>query len=67
MDVKTTFLCGDLDETILMQKLNVSKIKGKKNWECYLKRSLYGLNKSPRKWYWRFNSFMFKHNYIKIN
>jgi hypothetical protein len=38
-------------------------VPGKENYLCKLKRSLYGLKQSPRKWYKRFDSFMLSHGF----
>jgi len=43
MDVKTTFLHGDLEEEIYMKQLEVFGVKGKKELVYKLKKSLYGL------------------------
>jgi hypothetical protein len=43
MDVKTTFLHGDLEEEIYMKQLEGFVVKGKKELVCKLKKSLYGL------------------------
>lgn len=51
MDVKITFLHGDLDEEIFMKQRNNFIVKGQENLVCRLKRSLYGLKQSPRMWY----------------
>ena len=51
MDVKTTFLHGDLEEEIYMKQPEVFTVKGKKELVCKLKKSLYGLKQSPRMWY----------------
>jgi hypothetical protein len=48
MDVKTTFLHGDLEEEIYMKQPYRFVVKGKKELVCKLKKSLYGLNQSPR-------------------
>jgi len=34
------------------------KVAGKENMVCILKKSLYGLKRSPRQWYKRFDSFI---------
>lgn len=47
MDVKTTIMYGDLDETILMRKLEGSAERGKEDYACKLNKSLYGLKQSP--------------------
>ena len=43
MDVKTTFLHGDLEEEIYMKQPKGFAAKGKKELVCKLKKSLYGL------------------------
>ncbi|KAE8695627.1 Potassium transporter 10 [Hibiscus syriacus] len=58
LDVKTTFLHGDLEEEIYMRQLECFIEVGKKNLVCRLKKSLYGLKQAPRQWYKKFDSFM---------
>ena len=48
MDVKTTFLHGELEEEIFMQQPEGFIVKGKENQVCLLKRLLYRLKQSPR-------------------
>ena len=48
MDVKTTFLHGDLEEEIYMKQPEGFAVKGKKELVCKLKKSLYGLKQSAR-------------------
>ena len=43
MDVKTTFLHGDIEEEIYMKQPEGFVVKGKKELVCKLKKSLYGL------------------------
>ena len=45
MDVKTTFLHGDLHEDIYMQQPEGFVEKGREHLVCKFKKSLYGLNK----------------------
>ena len=63
LDVKTTFLHGDLDEEIFMEQQEGFKVKGKKNMVCKLKKSLYRIKQSPRQWYKKFDSFMMSQEY----
>ena len=58
MDVKTTFLHGDLEEEIYMKQPEGFAVKGKKELVCKLKKSLYGLIQSPRMWYQKFDTFI---------
>jgi hypothetical protein len=48
MDVKTTFLHGDIEEQIHMKQLEGFQVKGKKELICNLNKSLYGLKQSLR-------------------
>ena len=63
LDVKTTFLHGELDEEIYMLQLEGFVEKGKVNLVCRLKKSLYGLKQAPRQWYKKFESFMVEHRF----
>jgi len=58
MDVKTTFLHGDLEEEIYMKQLEGFMVKGKKELVCKLKNSLYGLKQSTWMWYQKFDTFI---------
>ena len=48
MDVKTTFLNGDLDEEIYMEQPEGFISKGSENKVCRLVKSLYGLKQAPK-------------------
>lgn len=58
LDVKTAFLYGELEETIYMTQPEGFKRQHDKDQVCLLKRSLYGLNQSPRQWNRRFDQFI---------
>jgi hypothetical protein len=58
MDVKTTFLHGDLEEEIYMKQPEGFVVKGKKEYVCKLKKSLYGLKQSHRMWYQNFDTYI---------
>jgi hypothetical protein len=58
MDVKKTFLHGDLEEEIYMKQPEGFVMKGKKELVCKLKKSLYGLKQSPRMWYQKFDTYL---------
>jgi hypothetical protein len=67
LDVKTTFLHGDLEEEIYMQQPQAYEVKGKENLVCRLKKSLYGLKKAPRQWYLKFDKFMTEQGYSRCH
>ena len=66
MDVKTTFLNGDLEEEIYMEKLEGFYASGKEKKVCKLVKSLYGLKQAPKKWHEKFDNVMMSHGF-KIN
>lgn len=67
LDVKTTFLHGDLEEEIYMVQPEGFEVRGKEHMVCRLKKSLYGLKQAPRQWYKKFDSFMVGHSYTRID
>ena len=48
MDVKTTFLNGDLCETVYMKQPEGFEENGEKHLVCKLKKSIYGLKQASR-------------------
>jgi hypothetical protein len=66
MDVRTTFLNGDLEENIYMAQPKGFGIKEKENMGCHLKKSIYELKQASRQWYLKFDrmikGFGFKEN-----
>ncbi|GJR82618.1 retrovirus-related pol polyprotein from transposon TNT 1-94 [Tanacetum coccineum] len=64
LDVKTTFLHGDLDEDIYMTQPEGFQLAEKEeNLVCKLKKSLYGLKQAPRQWYLKLNSIIQRAGY----
>ena len=66
MDVKITFLNGDLDEEIYMEQLEGFIVPGQEKKVCRLVKSLYGLKQAPMQWHEKFDSVMMI-NGFKIN
>jgi hypothetical protein len=66
IDVKMTFLNGDLLENIYMAQSKGFTMKGKEHMGCHLRKSIYGLKQASRQWYLKFDetirSFGFKEN-----
>jgi hypothetical protein len=58
MDVKITFLHGDLEEEIYTKQPEGFVVKGKKELACRLKKFMYGLKQSPRMWYQKVDTYM---------
>ncbi len=65
MDVKTAFLNGVLEKDAYMEIPDglKNKDKYKKEYVCKLKKALYGLRVSPRRWYERFRDEMHLQNF----
>jgi hypothetical protein len=57
MDVKSTFLHGDLQEEIYMEQ-PLGYVQNDSSLVCHLKKSLYGLKQAPRAWYAKMDNFL---------
>ena len=66
MDVKTTFLNGDLNEEIYKKQPEGFVVPGQEKKVCRLVKSLYGLKQAPKQWYEKFDHAMLI-NGFKIN
>lgn len=64
MDVKTTFLNGDLDENIYMEQPEGYVLPGNELKMCKLVKSLYGLKQAPKQWHQNFDSMILSNGFI---
>jgi hypothetical protein len=71
MDVKTTFLNGDIEEEVYIEYLDGFMTHEKESHVCKLKKSLYGIKKAPHAWYEKIDgylmSFGFSENVVDPN
>jgi hypothetical protein len=58
MDVKTTFLNGEIEEEVYIEKPQGFEVHSRDTHVCILKKTLYGLKKAPRSWYARINNYL---------
>jgi len=58
MDVKTTFLNGELEEEIYMTQPEICVAPGQEKKICKLLKSLYGLNQEPKQWHEIFDNVL---------
>ncbi|KAL2252265.1 UNVERIFIED_CONTAM: Retrovirus-related Pol polyprotein from transposon TNT 1-94 [Sesamum indicum] len=59
MDVKTTFLYGELEEEIYMEQPEGFVAHGNEHKVCKLVKSLYGLKQAPKQWHEKFDKTIF--------
>jgi hypothetical protein len=58
MDVKTTFLNGEIEEEVYIEQPDGFVIHEKESHVCRLKMALYGLKQPPRAWYARIDGHL---------
>ena len=63
MDVKTTFLNGDLDEEVYMEQPEGFVLPGNEKKVCKLVKSLYGLKQALKQWHEKFDSVILFHGF----
>lgn len=66
LDVKNTFLHGDLNETVYMHQPSGFIDPVRPNHVCRLKHSLFSLKQSLRAWYTRLSTFILAHGFNNI-
>jgi hypothetical protein len=58
MDVKTTFLNGEIEEEVYIEQPDGFVIHEKESHVCRLKKALYGLKQPPQAWYVRIDGHL---------
>ena len=57
MDVKITFLNGEIEKEVYIEQPNGFVIHEKESHVCRLKKAMYGLKQTPRAWYENIDEF----------
>eukprot|EP00253_Pinus_taeda_P010132 PITA_10132 len=65
MDVKSSFLNGDLEEEVYIEQPNGFILGNDPNLVCRLKKALYGLKQAPRAWYYRLDKYLHQQGFSK--
>eukprot|EP00253_Pinus_taeda_P010190 PITA_10190 len=65
MDVKTTFLNGNIEEEVYIMKLEGFETFDRESHVCRLNRALYGLKQAPRAWYTRIDNYFTQLGFTK--
>ncbi|GKG22279.1 retrovirus-related pol polyprotein from transposon TNT 1-94, partial [Tanacetum coccineum] len=65
MDVKTTFLNGNLQEEVYVSQPDEFVDSDKPNYVYKLKKAFYGLKQVPRAWYDMLSSFLISNDFSK--
>jgi transposase InsO family protein len=58
MDVKSTFLNGELEEEVYIEQPEGFQLSENADYVCKLKKALYGLKQAPRAWYSRLDKYL---------
>jgi hypothetical protein len=58
MDVKSTFLNGELEEEVYIEQPEGFQLSENADYVCKLKKSLYGLKRDSRAWYSRLDKYL---------
>ena len=65
MNVKTTFLNGEIEEEVYVEHSDGFAVHGKESHVCGLKKTLYGLKHAPRAWYGWIDGFLVRLGFTK--
>ena len=65
MDVKSTFLNGDLNEEVYIEQLDGFILGKDAKLVCRLKKALHGLKQALRVWYYWLDKYLHQEGFIK--
>jgi hypothetical protein len=65
MDVKTTFLNGEIEEEFYIENPKGFIVHSEKSHVCRLKKALYGLKEEPCSWYEKMDGFLMSFGFKK--
>jgi hypothetical protein len=65
MDVKSSFLNGELEEEVYIEQLEGFQLSENIDYVCKLKKALYGLKQAPRPWYSRLDKYLQQEGFRK--
>lgn len=65
MDVKTTFLSGELEEEVYMKQPEGFFSSDGEHLVCKLKKSIYGLKQASRQWYLKFHEVISSFSFVE--
>jgi hypothetical protein len=65
MDVKTTFLNGEIEEEVYIEQTQGFEVHSRDTHVCRLKKGLYGLKQAPRAWYARIDNYLMRLGFSK--
>jgi len=65
MDVKSSFLNGDLEEEVYIEQPEGFIFGNDKNLFCRLKKALYGLKQAPQEWYYCLDKYLQQQGFTK--
>ena len=65
MDVKTTFLKGDLEKEVYMKQLEGFSSSVGEHLVCKLRKSIYGLKQASRQWYFKFHEVISSFGFVE--
>ena len=63
MDVKSTFLNGQIEEEVYVEQPEGFLLSENRDYVCKLKKALYGLKQAPRAWFSRVDKYLEKQGY----